>query len=191
MKNLLIAGNTLTPKSVGIFNLPPLVTCTPSKWCRKHCYALFGRHTWPNVNRGQIWRYDQSLRLDFVDRMIEEIERRKSLGVIRVHLAGDFYSKEYVDKWAEIAEAFPDKLFRANTKRRDLMRYMRKWFPCNMVIRESVDPSRKIGMGVFPVAAVEGTPGSEDYFWCEDDCEKCGFYCYVDPNANLVFKRLR
>lgn len=190
MKNLLIAGNTLTPSSVGIFNLPPLVTCTPSRWCKKHCYALFGRHCWPNVKKGQLWRYAMSLRNDFVNRMVSEIERRKSLKVIRIHLAGDFYNREYIDKWAEIAEAVPNRTFRANTKRRDFLRYMKKRFPKNIIIRESTDPSRT-GLGIFPQAAVQGTPSSEKFFWCIDDCEKCKYHCYTHPKVNLVFKRIR
>lgn len=191
MKNLLIAGNTLTPKSVGIFNLPPLQTCTPSRWCKKHCYALFGRHLWPNVKKGQLWRYCMSLRTDFVQRMVNEIGRRKSLKYIRIHLAGDFYNREYVDKWAEIAEQYPQKIFRANTKRQDFLRYMKKRFPKNVVVRESTDPSRKKSLGIFPSAVVEGTPYSGWIFKCIDDCEKCGYYCYTHPKVNLIFKKLR
>jgi hypothetical protein len=35
---------------------------------------------------------------------------------IRVHDSGDFYNQEYVDKWADIARANPDKKFYAYTK---------------------------------------------------------------------------
>lgn len=190
MKNLLIAGNTITPNSVGIFNLPPLKTCTPSKWCKKHCYALFGRHTWSNVRSGQEWRYKQSLRQDFVDKMVQEIKRRKSLKVIRIHLAGDFYSKKYIDKWIEIAIQLPDYIFRVNTKRLDFLKYLKKNSPRNLVIRESTDISRK-GKGLFPQAAVEGTKGSKRFFWCIDDCEKCNYHCFYSPKINVVFKQLR
>lgn len=189
--NLLIAGNTMTPKCIGIFNIPPLETCTPSRWCKKHCYALHGRHTWPNVVTGQQWRYRQSLEVDFPWRMIGEISCRKSFRFIRIHLAGDFYSRGYVDKWAAVAIQCSNKLFRVNTKRRDLLRYMRKVFPENVIVRESTDPSRKRGSGIFPVAAVEGTPGSNKFFRCVDDCEACNYYCYTHPKVNLVFKKLR
>ena len=43
VRNLLVAGNSTMPRSVGIWNLPALKTCTPSAWCKKHCYALQGR----------------------------------------------------------------------------------------------------------------------------------------------------
>jgi hypothetical protein len=190
MRKLLIAGNTLMPRCIGIFNLPPLKTCTPSEWCREHCYALYGRHCWSTVKESQKWRYKQSLKNDFVNKMIQEIRNRKSLKFIRIHLAGDFYSKEYIDKWAQIAEALPEYTFRVNTKRVDFMKYIKQRFPKNIIVRESTDPSRK-SHGLFPQAAVEGTPGSKRFFWCIDNCNRCKYYCFLHPKRNIVFKQIR
>ena len=102
MKNLLIAGNSTMPSSVGIFNLPALKTCTPSVWCASHCYATKRRYVWANVVKAYTWRYRQSLRSDFVERMINEIQQRTNIIMIRPHISGDFYSTTYVRKWAEI-----------------------------------------------------------------------------------------
>jgi len=189
-RNLLVAGNTLVPSCVGIFNLPPLQTCTPSRWCRKHCYALYGRYRWKTVAAANAWRYKQSMRADFTTRMIEEIQRRYSIKFIRIHLSGDFYNRCYTQKWVQIAQALPEYIFRANTKRVDLMRYMYQHFPENIVVRESTDPTRN-SHGFFPQAAVEGTPGWESFFWCQDDCETCGFSCYYDNKSNIAFRQIR
>jgi hypothetical protein len=47
--------------------------------------------------------------------MIDEIRKRKCK-VVRVHVAGDFYSAEYVAKWTEVVKACPDIIFYAYTR---------------------------------------------------------------------------
>lgn len=190
MKKLLVAGNSTMPSSVGIFNLPPLLTCKPSRWCREHCYALKKRFLWKRTKEAHRRRYKQSLKPSFVERMIDEIKHRPSINYIRPHITGDFYSKEYIDKWAQIAKAFPSILFRATTRRIDFLRHMKKVFPKNVVIRESTDPTRK-GSGIFPQASIRGTEGTEGFFVCMDDCAKCNFWCYHHPKANVVSGRIR
>ena len=190
MRKLLIAGNSTMPRSVGIFNLPALITCKPSPWCREHCYALQGRFIWKCTLAAHYWRYVQSLKHTFANRMIDEIRSRRSIQYVRIHISGDFYSKEYIDKWAETAREFPEMIFRTNTKRIDLLKYMKKVFPENVVVRESTDPTRK-SRGVFPQAAIKGTEGSDGFFVCKDHCEKCKFYCWNHPDKNVVTSRIR
>jgi hypothetical protein len=48
------------------------------------------------------WRYNQSKRGDFCDRMVEEIHRRGVL-ICRVHVSGDMATPKYTAKWVEIA----------------------------------------------------------------------------------------
>jgi len=190
MKNLLVAGNSTMPKYVGIFNLPALITCTPSDWCRKHCYALHGRFIWGTIKAAHEWRYKQSLQNDFVSRMINEIKRRKNLKFIRVHITGDFYSSKYILKWAAIARAFPCIPFRTNTKRQDLLGFMIEELPPNFIIRESTDNTRK-SLGLVPEAAISGTKGAENYFVCRDHCERCNFYCWRHADVNVVTSQVR
>ena len=40
----------------------------------------------------------------------------KNAGVIRIHVAGDFFNREYFKAWMNVARACPDKLFYAYTK---------------------------------------------------------------------------
>lgn len=51
----------------------------------------------------------------FVDRMVCEIKRHGRC-VVRVHVAGDFYSEDYVHKWKEIATKCPRAVFFAYTR---------------------------------------------------------------------------
>jgi len=190
MRKLLIAGNLTMPSSVGIFNIPPLLTCNPSSWCKENCYALKGRFLWSNVKEAAKWRYKQSLKKNFASRMIDEIARRKSIQYVRIHITGDFYSKEYIDKWAYIAAGFPHIIFRTNTKRINFLKYMKHIFPKNVVVRESTDNTRKHS-GIFPQAAIKGTSGSDEFFVCHDNCEECNFYCWNNPEVNVVTSQIR
>lgn len=185
MRNLLVAGNSTMPSSVGIFNLPPLKTCTPSVWCRKNCYGLQGRFIWKSIKKTLEWRLKQSLKFDFVDKMVNEIKRRKRIKYVRPHITGDFYSLSYLCRWFVIAKRCPDVLFRITTRRQNLLYFMKKYKPKNFIIRESTDNTRKL-TGLFPQAAIKGTKGSKRFFVCIDDCEKCKFYCYYHPKRNVV-----
>lgn len=193
MKNLLVAGNDTMPTSVGIWNLPALTTCTPSPWCREHCYAMKGRFLWRTTREAHQERYLLSLGCNFVQWMVDEIGRRRSLVFVRIHISGDFYSSGYVLKWAEIARRIQEVnnvQFRTNTKRQDLLPLMKKIFPNNIVVRESIDPTRR-PTGLYPIHAIKGTEGSEDFFVCQDDCQKCGFTCWFNSQMNVVSSQIR
>lgn len=190
VRKLLVAGNSTMPRCVGVFNLPVLKTCLPSRWCKKHCYGLQGRFLWHSVKESHEWRYKESLKIGFVKRMIDEITARKSLIFVRIHITGDFYSREYISKWAEIVKECSWIVFRTNTKRIDFLEYMKEVFPRNIVVRESTDVTRK-HYGYYPQAAIIGTPGSEKFFTCNDDCEKCRFYCWHNPKINVVTSQIR
>jgi hypothetical protein len=196
MRNLLVKGNSTMPKSVGIFNLPAEVTCTPSPWCQKHCYAKKGRFCWSNVSQAYYRRLEATYQGHFVNDIIREISKQdrktyewKHLKYVRVHISGDFYSREYVMKWASIASKCPKTIFRTNTRRRDLLMLMKKIFPDNFVVRESTDPTRR-PIGFFPQAAIPGTSGSEDFFECCNDCMECGFLCWLDPKLNVRMEKV-
>jgi hypothetical protein len=82
----------------------------------KGCYALKEQKRWASVRNGREVRYALSLSPKFAEVITKELD--KHLGkYIRVHASGEFYSQEYVNKWAKIAKANPDKVFYAYTKR--------------------------------------------------------------------------
>jgi hypothetical protein len=49
-------------------------------------------------------------------KIIEQLESRPDIEIIRIHSSGDFFSQRYVDTWREIAKHFPDKFFYFYTK---------------------------------------------------------------------------
>lgn len=93
------------------FTLPAVLTCPGrSKLCEKVCYALRG-HMRMVLDNGHFHpKYEASLKDDFVDRMLREI-RFRQCSLVRIHVAGDFYSPEYVRKWIKIIKACPDTKF--------------------------------------------------------------------------------
>jgi hypothetical protein len=70
------------------------------------CYADHGHFTLPSVKERLDWCYRQSLRDDFASRLAGEI-RHKGVLVLRVHAAGDFYSREYAEKWLDVMRQSP------------------------------------------------------------------------------------
>lgn len=188
--DVFIKGNSKAGPRVLIFNLPPIETCTPSEWCRKNCYALKRRHRWSNVKEGWQKRLELSKRPDFVELAVAEIKRSRCL-YVRPHLAGDFYSVEYVRKWIEIVRQCPEKLFRTTTKRTNLGKALRELDSLpNMIVRESLDPSRPKPSGLFPaVGVIEGTPLdyiNQELFFCRDDCVTCGYTCWKERISTKV-----
>ena len=110
----------LAKEGIPYFNLPAGFTCPGAGRCKdaKFCYAMTGNtERFPAVLRSQSKNYLSSLQSYFVDIMIDKIKRIKSpLDLFRVHESGDFYSQEYIEKWAEIARNIPEIKFYAYTK---------------------------------------------------------------------------
>ena len=82
--------------------------------CVKFCYARKGFYTWSNVNKAHEERYEFSKTDEFVSAMIKDIKRKKA-DYVRIHDAGDYYSKAYLNKWIEIMKALPNVRFYSYT----------------------------------------------------------------------------
>ena len=185
MKKLLTVGNQKVGKDVLIFSLPPLKTCTPTKWCREHCYALKNRFVWKTVRESLNWKFEESKKENFVKRVNNEIKKSKKK-YVRIHASGDFYNIKYVNKWIEIVKNNPDKLFLAFTKREDLKDVLRKLEALpNMQLYGSLDES-KLKTSFKKWAAIEGTKVSEKYRTCNMGCKKCGYKCWHDPRNVML-----
>jgi len=188
MKNLVIKGNMKLGPAVGVFNIPPISTCKPSKWCAKNCYARHGKHGLPNVKNGSNWRLRESKKKDFVERMVKEIKGKWKY--FRIHASGDFYSDDYVDKWIEIIKQCDDTIFLAFTKRDDLKDSLKKLEKLkNVRIRDSLDPSR-----TKPVTGLKSFAAIDNYWYdfskkgmvdCGSGCEPCGYKCWT-TTKNIV-----
>jgi hypothetical protein len=96
--------------------------------CAAYCYAKQGTYTWSNVSPAFEARYQLSLTGEFVHVISDELRRRKPTHV-RIHDSGDFYSMDYLHKWAWIMDQHPQIEFYAYTKALPLIRALRKTRP--------------------------------------------------------------
>lgn len=94
-----------------VWNLPAKMTC-PGKThnCSIACYAIKAELAYPNCLPARIRNLKDSVKDDFVIRMVYTIlrvianDRKNRKYVIRIHESGDFYNLAYALKWIEIAE---------------------------------------------------------------------------------------
>ncbi len=173
-------GNTKLGRILN-FSLPPVTTCPgATSWCKKHCYARKGYLKAGSVQKRWQENYELTQREDFVDIAVKLLERWKKKGykIVRLHVAGDFYSQEYLNKWFEIARRLPDIKFVAYT-RSWMLNFANK--PANMLIYYSVDPeTRHFPAKKMPLAFVPETLAPEGTHKCQYPkvtCDKCMF-CY-------------
>ena len=99
-----------------IFNLPASKAIC-NRLC-PGCYANKAQLRFPAVLAYRESMYQQSLLPSFVDAIVSKLThtRRKSR-TVRIHESGEFYSQEYIDKWASIATQLPQFTFYTFTKR--------------------------------------------------------------------------
>jgi len=90
-------------------------TCPFAGSCAKICYARKGFYAFGNVKSAHAKRYYATKSEDFTDRMIAEIKKRK-VDIVRIHDAGDYYSRSYRDKWLQVMQELPDVRFYSYTK---------------------------------------------------------------------------
>lgn len=185
--DLIIKGNRKLGKEVAVFNVPPVKTCKPTKWCKKNCYALKGKHVFESFKIGAAFRLEESKKPGFVEKAIKGIKGKYDYA--RIHAAGDFYSAAYVRKWAKIAQACPDTIFLAFTKRRDLKDELKALSRLkNVVVRESLDKSQtKPQMGL-KFAAVNNFkhPRRKNIIECGEGCPDCGYRCWHESEKDVV-----
>ncbi len=187
--NYLIKGNKATGPEVYLFNLPIDKTCHPTPWCKENCYGKKGYYLRfrKNAEKGAKRRYKLSLSREFIKTITEEIFRRK-IFLVRVHVIGDFYSKEYVRKWIKIAKNCPQTRFRTTTKRRDFKNIILELHALpNFNVRESLDPSFQTPTMELPIAAIDTLDIAKNLFRCISDCQKCGYPCWYQKNLSDCF----
>ena len=124
--NLLTQNSKLkrTSKELGVrvfnFGIPAYksasgkLTCPFADECIKFCYAKKGAYVWSNVQPAFEKRYQLSKTNKFVPAMIDEIVNKRP-DYVRVHDSGDYYSKQYLQKWLRIAKTFPEVNFYSYT----------------------------------------------------------------------------
>lgn len=96
------------------------VICPMADECIKFCYARKGAYIWSNVSPAFEKRYELSKTSEFVELMINEIKQKKA-DYVRVHDSGDYYSRQYLNKWFDIAKKLPNVRFYSYTNMVDMI----------------------------------------------------------------------
>ena len=147
----------LEPKKVITFSLPSGYTCPGAEEClsyanRKTGKIKDGKHTkfrcfqssaeavYPSL-RNMVWNNFDALRaagdeLAMAELILASLEGVK-FDVLRVHVGGDFFSREYFWAWIHVANQMPDKLFYAYTKSLNDWQELKRIIPENLVLTAS------------------------------------------------------
>lgn len=210
-KNLYLSNGNKKLKSnantaFAIWNLPAQKTCPFSTaLCRDLCYAKKAERVYPNCLQCRERNLNASKQADFVGDMIVLINRKISAKknrnkkiVVRVHESGDFYSREYAEKWLDIARYFEVRekrvVFMAYTK--SIVFFDGLTIPANFVIRCSlwddspVDYRKRVeGMPIYtalPRDALDKVLQAGTAIECRcDDCGTCG-KCWDKSQKNII-----
>ena len=191
---MLISRGNLKLGVLPSFSLPVITTC-PGKtpFCEFYCFGLKGNFKLQNVIEANDRRLDASLREDFVDIIIKEIRQVKALA-FRLHVVGDFYSIEYIEKWANIANRLPFVMFFGSTRswRCDFLTVDIKRFRDlkNVYMKASVDLTDTLtpedcGWNVWSVEG-EGMPCPHDEGKVEN-CAACK-RCWTLKDLDVKFR---
>lgn len=195
-----------------IWNLPAVKTCpfrTPM--CEKSCYARKAERVYPQVLPSREKNFSASLEDDFTENMIYTIETlmnsrayKGKTVYFRIHESGDFYNKEYAEKWVEIARHFSEDnriIFEAYTKSLAFIiaaGYGTSMWPTNFIIRASVwddtkqDALKLIDNYNFPIytafPAQDFGKLARGYTECKcEDCAACG-KCYKQDDHKIAVR---
>lgn len=125
-------GNKKLAKSVAHFSLPSGWTCPGAKDCLTkvcplkatlkqfgkgyRCYSASQEAYLPSVRKAR-WHNFDLLKGKSHNQTVNLIEQSlPKVSVIRLHVAGDFFSQNYFDAWLEVAKNHPQILFYGYTK---------------------------------------------------------------------------
>lgn len=126
-------GNAKLNKKIATFSLPSGFTCPGALQClafsnRKsgtitdgkqvafRCFSASQEASFPSVRKSR-WANFEKLSSLNKDEMMQIINASLPLNdVIRLHVAGDFFSQDYFDAWLEVAKLNPSRIFYAYTK---------------------------------------------------------------------------
>jgi len=117
----------------------PLCSCNKemSKLCKKYCYANYMLRLYPSYKKKMEYNYRVAKSDKFVERICHEL--KEASVYVRIHVSGDFFNQEYLEKWYEIARRNQRQIFYCYTKSINLDFWGR---PNNLVIYLSDDQQK-------------------------------------------------
>jgi hypothetical protein len=166
----------------------PNMSLTPGKTCSAEacktclcggCYAMKSYRMYSNVRNA--WDSNTEMAVNNLEEMERQLAKyfagMNAPRFFRLHVAGDFVSREYTMMWARIAAAAPHTNFLAFTKQWDNIRGID--FPSNFSLVLSAWPGTVIPADLrekYSVAWLDdGTEQiPENAMECPGNCETCG-----------------
>lgn len=157
LSDLFGKGNAKLGPNVLTWSIPAVHSCPGSTaLCRSLCYAdkNFFRMAAAKSKFSKNWQF--SKRKDFVAVATKLLSKTKANTLLRLHVAGDFYDKEYIEKWYDILQQCPHLktwVYTRSWRLTDMYPAIAKlaalpnvsmWFSCD---RETGHP-KKMPMGV-------------------------------------------
>ena len=140
MNRIHISEHNSKMNGIRAFAITPIVSCPhATEECKKYCYATKGRFMYPSVVKTMADNLEATKESDFVERMNSLLSPNERF--FRIHTAGDFYSKEYFEKWATVAWNNKGITFLAYTRSKSMFNWDR---PENLILIFSADKAQEI-----------------------------------------------
>lgn len=113
---LLVRGNSKLGRGIYHFSIPAGITCVgKTTICDNFCYAQRGLFNTPLVVASLKTRLAATKHKYFVHNICNEI-KNLNINLVRIHVAGDFYSVKYLEKWQEIVKECSNTTFLTYTR---------------------------------------------------------------------------
>ena len=86
--------------------------------CQFRCFSATNEATYPSVYQSRKKNFDAIKACKTVGEMVKLIHDAlpKNTGIVRIHVAGDFFNEKYFQAWCVVAQLNPETLFYAYTK---------------------------------------------------------------------------
>ena len=189
-------GNLKLGNNVAIFNMPVWITC---KCMCEGCYAIKPERFRPSVRIQRAFHYEAvKLAVKDINKMeylknyiINEIQYYNQIYknfCVRIHEAGDFYCKEYLNMWLDIISRCSDIMFYTYTKQlnEDTINTINNNYN-NLNIIKSIIDNRYLNFGDNDyIKGVEKYLNAikQPYYVCKWDNKQSG-YCMTQCNECL------
>lgn len=115
-RKLLVNGNAKIDRAVLCWSIVPVASCPNCKDCASRCYARFPYNFYPNVKKAWDANFEMAKNGAFVGAVVDQLGASKKCNSVRIHVAGDFFSPDYISQWGEVADAFPKIKFYSYSK---------------------------------------------------------------------------
>lgn len=199
MSELLKVGNAKTGKAVKTWSMNQ-TTCP----CHcPGCYANGGCYQFAGVKKSLANNTELAKNhLEFLDRALRaQCETFADGTEIRIHAVGDFFSKEYLNMWHEIAKDFPNLIFWTYTKVHDFESAFDDLPNANIV--KSLVPGFGFNFGhcgyvidMYKALIAKGVKvhicrcGIDENQHCANcgKCSSCEYVLFVEHSTNYVAK---